>query len=55
VLKYSDVENLPEDHQLVKQFMKEQELLDEMYDEAHSMDDEASYDYFNHYIAGDKK
>lgn len=58
MITYSQVENLPEDHELYKQFMKELEDLDKMYSAlgppGSPGDDESSQDYFDRYIAGDR-
>jgi len=64
MIYYSQIENLPEDHPLVKQFMAELEAEDAAYEAAYEADgevasiapdeDEGSLDHFNRYIAGDR-
>ena len=59
MLRYSDIENLPPNHPLVKQFSKEcddhqtlmEALTESMCDELH---DEQSLSYLNKYVAGDR-
>lgn len=57
MIKYSQIENLPEDHPLVQQFVKEQDALDKAL-EAAGPDakyyDEETLEYFNKFMAGDR-
>ena len=59
MLRYSDIENLPSDHPLVKQFSKEfddhQTMMEALTDDLREEKDERSLCYFNKYIAGDRK
>ena len=60
MIRYSQIEDLPEDHPLVKQFTKEQGELDAAYQRLiHGIPQappaEDSLEYFDHYIAGDRK
>lgn len=59
MLKWSEVEGLPEDHPKMIQFIKEQNDLNAAYlamdSEVAVEEDESSLEYFDHYIAGDRK
>ena len=52
MLKWREVESLPKDHPKMLQFIKEQEWLEAA--EA-AEEDESSLEYFDRYIAGDRK
>lgn len=57
---YRDVENLPPDHPLSIEFDRQVAALEELLGTTqgasmYNLDDEESMDYFNRYIAGDKK
>lgn len=57
MIKYSQIENLPEDHPLVQQFVKEQDALDKALEAAGptaTIHDEETMDHFNRFIAGDR-
>ena len=57
MLKWREVESLPKDHPKMLQFIKEQNDLNEAYlscDEEVE-EDESSLEYFDRYIAGDRK
>jgi hypothetical protein len=59
MIRYSDIEGLPEDHPKVIQFHKELADTDAAYaecgpDDGPSGADEDTYEYFNRYIAGDR-
>lgn len=58
MLTYFDVQDLPADHPLVKQFMAELAVDDLMHEELakgeNPLADEASGDYFDRFIAGDR-
>ena len=56
MITYKKIENLPDDHPLVKEFMKQCALEDEMYSQGavFDLEDEEGLDYFNRYIAGDR-
>jgi hypothetical protein len=57
MIRWSEIENLSETHPLVQQFIKEQDAMDRALDRAGpdaTIYDEATLDYFNRYIAGDR-
>jgi hypothetical protein len=57
MIKYSQVADLPADHPLYKQFIKEQEELDTCYVSCNQEEDEQDedcIDYFNRYMKGDR-
>ena len=58
MIRYSQIENLPPNHPLVQAFEKQEKDLDDCYASAGPIgkpsDDEASLDYFNRYVAGDR-
>jgi len=57
-LTYSDIQDLPADHELVQEFERQVQLEDQAYDDAgpitSGLEDEESLTYFNRYIAGDR-
>ena len=58
MIRYSQIENLPEDHPLTQQFIAEQDALDRALEAAGptaTIYDESTMDYFNRFVAGDKK
>jgi len=59
MIRYSEVENLPADHPKMVAFMKQCQDEDAAYaaagDIGKQSDDESSLDYFDRYIAGDRK
>jgi hypothetical protein len=57
MIKYSQVIDLPADHPLYKQFIKEQEEIDTAYSSCNKEEeeqDEECIDYFNRYMKGDR-
>jgi hypothetical protein len=58
MIRYSQIENLPETHPLVKQFLAEQDALDKALESAGptaTIHDESTLEYFDRYMAGDRK
>jgi hypothetical protein len=57
-LKYRDVQDLPSDHPLFKEFERQLKTENDVLEEAGSvifgLEDEESLDYFNRYVAGDR-
>jgi hypothetical protein len=55
MLKFKDVENLPHDHPLYQEFLRELEREASMLPPLWwAGEDEESKDYFDRYVAGDK-
>jgi hypothetical protein len=57
-MRYRDIENLPEDDPRVAEFWKEVQKMEAMYiaeQFTYNLDDEQSLDYFNRFIAGDRR
>jgi hypothetical protein len=58
MIRYSQIENLPAEHPLVKQFMKEQDALDAALEAAGptaTIHDESTLEHFDRFVAGDRK
>jgi hypothetical protein len=59
VIRYSDIEGLPDQHPLVNQFNAQcddhQTMMEALTDDLREEKDESSLCYFNKYIAGDRK
>jgi hypothetical protein len=57
MIRYSQIENLPETHPLVQQFMKEQDALDKALEAAGptaTIYDEGTLEHFERFVAGDR-
>jgi hypothetical protein len=58
-IRYSEIMNLPDDHPKSIEFMRQLNEQDKCYGESfngHSvLNDEDSVDYFNKFVAGDRK
>jgi hypothetical protein len=57
MIKYSQIEHLPENHPLVIAFMKEQDALDEALAAAGptaTIYDDHTLEYFDRFVAGDR-
>ena len=55
MLKWREVESLPKDHPKMLQFIKEQEWFEAAEAAEEVEEDESSLEYFDRYIAGDRK
>lgn len=60
MIRYSQIENLPSDHPLVLAFVKQEREVDECYQQnayagPEGQPKEDSLDYFDRYVAGDRK
>lgn len=58
MIRYSQIENLPESHPLVKKFLAEQDALDKALEAAGptaTIYDESTLEHFDRFVAGDRK
>lgn len=58
MIKYSQIEFLPESHPLVQQFLAEQDALDKALEAAGpnaTIHDDTTWEYFNRFMSGDRK
>lgn len=58
MIRYSQIQNLPESHPLVQEFLAEQDALDRALLSAGptaTIYDESTLEYFDRYMAGDRK